>query len=309
MIHNRIAIVFGGTGFLGKAVVQTLARAGYLVRVPTRDLEKAAPLKSLGYVGQIMPIELSVRNEADVATALNGASVVVNLIGTLCEKGKDSFQAVHVETAARLARLARAASIPSFVHISALGADLKAHAAYSRTKAMGEDAVRAFFPNAIILRPSILFGPGDSFMERLTTTARFLPFFPLFGGGLTRLQPVYVGDVAAALMACLQKPETQGRAFALGGPQIYTFKELATIAMAKENLRRPFFNMPWGAVQVLAFFLSFHPKPPLTKDQVALLRSDNIVTHTLATGRGRARTMALGSFENLGLTPRALESV
>jgi len=306
MIENCTATVFGGTGFLGRAVVQALAKRGYIVRVPTRDVEKAKYLKQLGQVGQIVPLLVSVRSDASAAQAIAGSSVVINLIGILAEKGKDTFQTAHVETAARLARIARASGVKHFLHVSALGADMKATARYARSKAVGEEAVRAFFPKAVIFRPSVLFGPGDSFIERFARLARFSPVLPLIGGGATRFQPVYVGDVAAALMACLDRPETAGRFFALGGPKIYTFKELMQLIFAHLGVRRFLIGVPWSLAMLMAFFAERLPVPPLTRDQVELLKTDSVIGARRHLG---PRVSTLGSLESLGLPPTPLESI
>ncbi len=299
MISEKTAVVFGGTGFLGRAVVRALAKKGFRVRVPTRDIEKIREINILGEVGQIETLPVSVRSDAAVAAALEEADTVINLIGILAEKGRDTFQSVHVETAARLSRLARAAGVKNFVHVSALGADKKASSRYARSKALGEEAVRAFFPKAVILRPSILFGPRDCFLNRFARMARFSPVLPLIGGGKTRFQPVYVGDAAEAVLACLKKPEAQGRVFALGGPKIYTFKELLVLLLEIMGLKRRFLTLPWGLAKLLAFFLAFLPDPPLTRDQVELLKTDNVVPP-----HGAAK-----NFTALDLEPRALEQI
>lgn len=298
MIGARTAVVFGGSGFLGHAVVQLLAAQGLIVRVPTRDPEKAKDLKVLGAPGQIVPFALSVRSDAAVTQAIAGADIVVNLIGILAEKGRDTFQTMHVETAARIARIARASDVPHFVHVSALGADAKAASAYARTKAQGEDAVRAFFPAAVILRPSVLFGPRDRFLMRFANLARFVPFLPLIGGGKTLFQPVSVGDVAAAVWAGIEKPEAKGKIFALGGPKIYSFKELMLLLLAALGIKRFLLPVPWSLAKIDAFFLEKLPDPLLTRDQVELLKTDNIVPH--APG-------AFRTFEALGIEPVALE--
>ncbi len=277
MAKTRLAVVFGGSGFLGHAVVAALAARGYVVRVPVRDPEKGKNLKMMGFAGQIALIPLSLRADAPVAHVLEGADLVVNLVGILAEKGKNTFQAAHVETAARLARLARAAGVKNFIQVSALGADSKSASRYARSKALGEEAVRAFFPDAILLRPSVLFGPRDKFLMRFFWMARFSPFLPLIGGGKARFQPAHVGDVAETIALCAEKPEAKGRTFALGGPKIYSLRELMELVLKAAGLRRFFISLPWGLARIAAGFLEGLPNPPLTRDQLILLQKDNIL--------------------------------
>lgn len=305
MINGLTATIFGGSGFLGRVVVQVLAQRGYIVRVPTRDPEKAGALKVLGAPGQIVPVALSVRNDAAVAKAMQGADLIVNLIGILSEKGRDTFQFAHVETAARLARIARAEGVAHFIHLSALGADITSRARYARTKAIGEEAVHAFFPEAVIFRPGVLFGPRDRFLNRFAHAARLSPLLPLIGGGETRLQPVYVGDVAAAILSVLDKPEAKGKIFLLGGPQTYAVKALLARICVAQGLKRLFLPLPWPLAKGAAFFLEKLPDPPFTRDQVELLKTDNILAASLCGAAGiRYRT-----FADLSIAPRSLEDL
>lgn len=304
---GRIATVFGGTGFLGHAVVQALAKRGYSVRVPTRDTEKAKDLKLMGATGQVVPLAASIRSDAAVTTAIAGADVVINLIGVLHEKSGLTFQTAHVETAARIARIARSEGVRQFVHVSALGASTEAKARYARTKAVGEEAVRAFFPTAIIFRPSIMFGPRDDFFNRFARMARFSPFIPLIGGGFTRFQPVYVGDVAEAIMAGLDKKEAQGHIFALGGQKRYFFEELMELLTRTMGIRRRHLPLPWFAASLLASLAEFMPNPPLTRDQVELLKTDNLVT-VRPTGP-LAQLRGVGTLDLLGIKPTPLEDI
>ncbi len=292
-----IATVFGGSGFLGHAVVQALAQRGYIVRIPTRDLEKTKDMKLMGSVGQIVPFLATTRSDIAVATALEGSDVVINLIGLLFEKGKNTFQSTHVETAARIARIARSEGVKHYIHLSALGADAQAKSSYARTKALGEEAVRAFFPDAVILRPSVVFGPRDSFLFRFMELSRFLPFLPLIGGGKTRFQPVFVGDIAAAICAILGKTEAKGRIFALTGQKIYTFRELMSLLLKVTKRRRFLLPVPWLLAYTIAFFFEFWPHPPLTRDQMTLLK----------TGVFFSTGSAPPSLQELGLSPTPLE--
>jgi len=308
MNGRRIATVFGGTGFLGHAVVQALASRGYIVRVPTRDLAKAEDLKLMGFVGQIVPIQTCVRSDAALVEVMRDSDVVVNLIGELTEHGRGGFQATHVETPARLARIAKAGKIGRFVHLSALGCGMAAKARYARTKAIGEEAVRAFFPHAVILRPSVLFGPRDAFLNKFALMARYLPFLPLIGGGFTKFQPVYVGDVAAAVVAVLDRPDSKGRTYALGGPQIYTFRELMAMTLAYTGLSRPLIVVPWKLARFKAFFLEFLPNPPLTRDQIELLKVDNILPVMTGASVASARN-ATGCLADLGIVATPMEDI
>jgi len=294
----EIAVVFGGTGFLGHAIVQALAEGGYHVRVPTRDPEKAKDLRPMGSVGQIEPVWMSLRSDVAIAQVVKDADIVINLLGELAEDKKNSFQYLHVETAARLARLAKTAGVKRFIHVSAMGADAHSPSKYARTKAIGEDAVRAFFPGALILRPNLIFGPRDRFFNRFALMARFSPFLPLIGGGLTRFQPIFAGDVAAFLMLCLKEPEWTGLTFSLAGPKTYTLKELFSILLRTLGLERRFWPLSWRQAKLLAALFEFLPAPPLTRDQVDLLKEDVV----LADGEAN-------DLETLGMKPTPLEAV
>ena len=273
---TRTAIVFGGSGFLGHAVVQALAARGYNVRVPTRDLGKTLDLKPMGVTGQVTAFTASVRSDSAVALAIEGCDVVINLIGTLSEKRKSGYQTAHVETAARLARLAREAGVRHFIHVSALGIDPRARETYVQTKARGEEAIRTFFPPAVILRPGLMFGPRDRFFNRLSLMARYSPILPLFGNGHARLQPVYVGDVAAAIMAAIDNPSAQGGVFDVAGAKTYTLRELMALVMKTTGRHRLLVPMPNILARALVGVLSLLPAPPLTSDQLGLMNRDNI---------------------------------
>jgi NADH dehydrogenase len=254
-------------------------------------------LKPMGAVGQITPVVASLRHDASVAAAVAGADAVVNLVGILYQRGGQTFSAVHVEGAARAARAARTAGVKTFVQMSALGADPASPAEYARSKAAGEQAVRGIFPEAAIARPSIVFGPEDGFFNRFAAMARFLPALPLIGGGKTRFQPVYVGDVAEALLRLIEDPQNAGKTCELGGPRIYSFRELLELMLREIGRRRLLFPLPFAVASVQAFFLEWLPVPPLTRDQVRLLKRDNVVT-------GGASTLA-----DLGIRPTAVEMV
>ena len=233
-------------------------------------------------------------SDAPLAAALAGADAVVNAVGILYERGRQRFDAVHVEGPARLARLAAAAGVRKFVHISALSADPHSASAYARSKAAGEAAVKAAFPAATILRPSIVFGPEDDFFNRFAGMTRLSPVLPLIGGGATRFQPVYVGDVAAAVLAALDRPEAQGKTYQLGGPEIYSFRALLELMLAEIGRKRRLVTLSYGLAAANARFLEWLPKPLLTRDQVKLLQRDNLV-----------EPGALG-LADLGITPTSL---
>ncbi len=274
----RRITVFGGSGFIGRHVVTRLAAQGWVIRVAVRDPVGAAFLKPMGNVGQIVPMRADLTDPAAIEAAVSGVQAVVNLVGILYERGRQRFGPVHGAAPARLAEIAAKAGVERFVHVSAIGADPRSASAYARSKAAGESGVRAAFPAATILRPSIVFGPEDSFFNRFGMMAKLLPALPLIGGGRTRFQPVYVGDVAAAVVRALDDPACRGATFELGGPQIYTFKELMQLLLATIGRKRLLVSLPFGLAQLQAAFLEWLPVPPLTRDQVRMLKYDNVVS-------------------------------
>jgi len=296
-MSGGIVTVFGGTGFIGRYLVQLLARDGWAIRVAVRHPGRAQFLRPLGEVGQITPLCVRVQDAEAVAAAVSGAEAVANLTGILFESGRQRFQSVHAEGAKAIAAAAAAAGVKTLVHVSAIGAAPQAPAAYARSKGEGEAAVRAAFPAATILRPSVVFGAEDDFFNRFAEMARFSPVLPLIGGGTTRFQPVYVGDVAQALARALGDPACRGKVYELGGPRTYSFKELLQLLLKVIGRRRALVNLPFGLAKLQAGFLELLPKPPLTRDQVTLLRQDNVV----AQG---ALTLA-----DLGIEATAVEAV
>ncbi len=274
---TRVATVFGASGFLGRHVVSRLAQNDWVVRAAVRRPRRADFLKPLGDVGQVVPMAVSVRDPALVEAAVQGADAVVNLVGILFERGAQSFEAVHAEGAANVAQAAATAGVRHLVHVSAIGADPGAAADYARSKGAAEAAVRAAFPEAVILRPSIVFGPEDSFFNRFAAMCSWTPALPLVGGGKTRFQPVYVGDVADAVMASIRRPECRGKTYELGGPKIYTFKELLELLLKQIHRRRLLVPLPFPLASLQAAFLELLPEPLLTRDQVRLLKVDNVV--------------------------------
>lgn len=295
----RIATVFGGSGFIGRHLIRRLAKAGYIVRIASRRPHQANFLKTAGSVGQIVPWAVDVRDDASVARAVKDADVVVNLIGALYETASWPFETVHAAAAGRIARLAKAAGAGRLVHVSALGADTASQSVYARTKAAGEAAVLAAFPEATILRPSIVFGPEDGFFNKFAAMAQVSPVLPLIGGGKTRFQPVGVNDVADAIAAVLERGESKGRTYELGGPGTYTFKELMQLMLTAIGSRRLLLPLPWKLSETLGGVLEKVPliAPLLTRDQVELLRKDNV-----CSGREPG-------FEQLGITPASPEVI
>ncbi|RMD60657.1 MAG: complex I NDUFA9 subunit family protein [Alphaproteobacteria bacterium] len=296
-MNAGVITIFGGSGFIGRHLVRRLARQGWVIRVAVRHPAAANFLKPLGDVGQIVPIRAPVQDEAAVRAAVAGARAVVNLVGVLYERGRQRFDEVHVRGAGRIAAAAAAAGAGRLVHVSAIGADPAAPAAYARSKAAGEVAVRAAFPDAVILRPSIVFGPEDDFFNRFAVMARLSPVLPLIGGGRTRFQPVYVGDVDDAIARCVASPRVAGRLFELGGPRVYTFRELMEILLREIRRRRLLVPVPFALAEAIAIFTEWLPEPPLTRDQVRLLRRDNVVADGAA------------GLVDLGIQPTALEVI
>ena len=268
-------VVFGGSGFVGRHIVRRLAKDGYNLRVVVRRPNEALFLKTAGRTGQIELVRGNIRDAASIHNALAGASTVINAVGILYETGPQKFDAVQNTGAACLATVAAELGIDRFIHISAIGADASSASAYARSKAEGEDAVLAACTQAHILRPSIVVGPEDDFFNRFATMAQVAPALPLIGGGLTRYQPVSVFDVAQAVAACLAP--TPSGVYELGGPQIYSFRELMELMLDKIGKRRVLVPLPFAVASILAQFVQVLPKPPLTPDQVILLRSDNVV--------------------------------
>ena len=289
--------MLGGSGFIGRYVVKRLAARGDVVPVGCRNAEEAKFLKPMGDVGQVEPLNITIDNEERLAPFLAGSSAVVNCVGILRESGTQTFERVHHLGPALLARVGREAGVDRFMHISAIGADPRSSSTYARTKAAGEVAVRDAFPTATILRPSVVFGPEDQFFNRFATMAMLTPMLPLIGGGETRFQPVYIGDVADAVIRCLEDPATAGRTYELGGPKIYTLRELFELLLHEIRRRRWFVNLPFELAALQAKFMSILPNPPLTSDQVELLKRDNIVSPGALT------------LSSLGIAPTAVEAI
>lgn len=303
---GKLAVVFGGSGFVGRNVVRELARRGWRVRVGVRRPHQAQFLRPMGAVGQIQLKQVNIRNRRSIEEALEGADAVINLVGVLYQDGANGFDAVQAEGAAAIAELAAEAGVDDFVHVSAIGADPSSDSLYARSKGAGEEAVRAALPTATILRPSIVFGQEDKFFNRFAAMATSTPFtpLPLIGGGKTRFQPVYVDDVADAVCASLEQADARGRIFELGGPEVFTFRELMEIMLREIGRPRFLAPIPFPAASFIGFVGQIAGKlpfvePPLTQDQVKLNKVDNIVN----------TDDSVGVIADLGIEPQTLESV
>jgi uncharacterized protein YbjT (DUF2867 family) len=299
-MRDRLVTVFGGTGFLGRHLVRALARRDYRIRVAVRRPDLAGHLQPLGRVGQIHAVQANVRYPDSVAAAVRQAEVVINLVAILFERGRQKFPVVHVAGADAVARAAAAVGA-RMIHVSAIGADANSPSQYARTKAAGEAAVRAAVPAATIFRPSIMFGPEDDFFNRFAAMARLSPVLPLVGGGHTRFQPVFVGDVAEAMARAADGEVAAGTTYELGGPEVKTFRELMEFVLATTGRRRLLLPLPFPLATLQATFLQFLPKPPLTPDQVKLLQVDNVVS---PEAEREHRTLPA-----LGIEPVTIESI
>lgn len=299
---SKLVTIFGGSGFLGRYIAQRMAQAGWRVRVAVRNPNEAMFVKPYGAVGQVEPVFCNVRDDASVAAVTAGADAVVNCVGLLAETGKNTFDAVQSEAPGRIARVAADSGVARMVHISAIGADAESDSAYARTKAEGEAAVLAHMPDAVILRPSIVFGPEDDFFNRFASMSRFGPVLPVVGAD-TRFQPVYVDDVAAAAATALINGEASG-VYELGGPDVATFRDLMQQMLTVVRRRRMIVNIPFGIARLMASGFGVAQmlslgivKAPVTKDQVINLAHDNVVS-------GAAKGL-----DDLGIKPTALAAI
>jgi len=276
MVADMVTM-FGGSGFLGRRVVARLVQQGEDVRIAVRHPERAGGLAQLGRPGQVTGIAADVWDEASIVGAVAGSAVVINCVGHYVEKSGASFDAIHGLGAEHVARQANKTGVRRLVHISGIGADAKSSSPYVRARAKGERLVAEAFPGATILRPSVLFGPDDNFFNMLARMARFSPALPLFGTGGTRLQPVFVDDVAEACARVLTDETTVGRVYELGGPDIYTYRDLLRLVLDRTGRWRPLIPVPFVVWETLAAVAAILPTPPVTRDQITLMRQDNVV--------------------------------
>ena len=298
--HSKLVTIFGGSGFVGRYVVRSLANRGWRVRVAVRRPDLAGFLKPLGAVGQVVPIQANVRDDASVAAAVANTHAVVNLVGILTESGKQTFDAVQADGAERIAKAAAAAGVGRFVQMSAIGADAGSSSAYARSKAAGEEAAKAANADTIVVRPSIVFGPEDDFFNRFASMARISPVLPVVGPD-TRFQPVYAADVAAFIAAAVEGDVPAGQTYELGGPDVMTFRELLDMMLEITRQKRKVVALPEGIARVQAKLMSVLPKPPLTTDQIELLKSDNVVSEAAEV---QGRTMGAAA-----ITPTSMAAI
>lgn len=300
--QSDLVTVFGASGFVGRHAVKALAKEGYRIRAVCRKPNLANFLLPAGHVGQIQIVKGNVNREEDVAKAVAGAAAVVNCTGVLYGHGAQGFESINADAPGRIARAAMAAGVQTLVHVSALGADTESDSGYARSKGLGERNMREAFPRVTILRPSLVFGPEDQFFNRFANLARYVPALPLIGGGKTKFQPVYVADIATAIVKTVSDARTAGRTYQLGGPKVYSFKELLEFILSQTGRKRLLMPVPSFLASIQAFFLELPSfilplRPLLTVDQVKLLKSDNVVQSGAFT------------LDDLAITPSSVEAV
>lgn len=293
-MKNRRVTIVGGAGFIGRNIVKRLAARGAVIAVASPHAVRAGFLRPMGDVGQIATVDASISDEATLAQLIDGCDTVICAAGTFVAR---RFDLIHHRGPAMLARLATRAGARRFIHISAIGAAPHSASDYAQSKAAGEAAVLAAFPTATIIRPSLVFGPEDDLFNRFAAMARLVPVFPLIGGGNTRFQPVFVGDVADAAVAALDRPESEGKTYELGGPEVLTFRQLIELLLEEIHRPRLLVPVPAPVAAVGAYFAEFLPDPPLTRDQVKMLQTDNVVTP------------GMPGLEALGVVPTALDLI
>ena len=296
-MDGKLVTVFGGSGFLGRRIVERLAAEGAAVRVAVRHPERASLPERLGRDGRIELVAADVWDEQTVARAVEQSASVINTVGHYVEKGRATFDAIHGQGALHVARQAARAGVERLIHISGLGSDPASGSPYVRARGIGEDLVRATFDGVTVFRPSVIFGPHDAFFNALAEMARHTPVLPLFGRGDTKLQPVHVGDVAEACARALAEPATRGRLYELGGPRIYTYKALLQLVLEQAGKRRLLVPFPFFLWDIVAALMAVLPNPPLTRDQVTLMKGDNVVD-------GKALTL-----KDLGIAAASVEEI
>jgi uncharacterized protein YbjT (DUF2867 family) len=297
---DRLVTIYGGSGFVGRHLVRALAKRGWRIRVAVRRPDLAGHLQPLGVVGQIQPVQANLRFPESVARAAEGSTAIVNLVGILFQSGAQRFDAVQAQGADAVAKAAKAEGA-RLVQMSAIGADKDSESDYGRTKALGEQAALSEKPDAVIVRPSIVFGPEDDFFNRFASLARMSPFLPLVGGGETKFQPVFVGDVAEAIAKAVDGQAKGGATYELGGPEVMSFRELMELTLEQIGRKRLLLPLPFGVARMQAFFFEMMPKPMLTRDQVTMLERDNVVS---AEAAREQRTL-----EGLGINPTAMRAI
>lgn len=296
-MRNEIVTVFGASGLIGRHTVQALARAGYRIRACVRYTNLAQFLPPMGTVGQIQLMKCNVLDEDAVTRAVQGSSAVINLVGILYPAGGQSYEDVHVEAPQTIAKAAKAAGVQTLVHVTTMGIGTESESDYARTKAEGENAVRQIFPSATLIKPSIVFGPEDNFFNKFAWLACIQPILPLVGGGHTKFQPVFVADVADAIVKCVADASTRGKTYELGGPAVYSFKEMLQAVLHAIGRKRIFLPMPFWIASISGFFLQFLPGKLLTPDQVKFLKTDNVASPVALT------------LKDLGIQPESLEAI
>jgi uncharacterized protein YbjT (DUF2867 family) len=296
-MNNSLVTIFGGSGLLGRYAVRAFGRAGWRIKVGVRHPNLAHFLPPMGQVGQILVSKADVTDMDAVAAAVKGADVVVNLVGILHPSGGQSYQSVHVDAARTIAKAAKAAGVGTLIHVSTMNINVDSLSAYARSKAEGEIALREEFPQATLIKPSLVFGPEDQFFNKFAGLARILPFLPLIGGGHTKFQPVFAGDVAAAIVKCAEDPATRGKSYELGGPAVYSFKDMLKVILRETGRKRLLVPVPFWLASIKAVFLQFLPGKLLTPDQVKFLRTDNVVAPGALT------------LTDLGIAPASLEAI
>lgn len=296
-MEQRVITILGGTGFLGRYVVRRLAKDGFRLRIVSRNPNDSLELITAGHVGQIALLAGDINDPKSYAKALKGSYAVINLVGILFDRGKQNFTNIHSLGAEKLAVAAKAAGVQRFIQISALGVENEAGSNYARSKFLGEQAVLRAFPDASIIRPSIIFGAEDNFFNKFAKMAVLSPFLPLIGGGRTLFQPVYVDDIAKAIETLLLQNTGRGQIYELGGAQVYSFKQILEYILSVTGKARRFIPIPFGLASIIGRIGEYLPTPPLTRDQIKLLKYDNTVNPTLK------------SFKHLGITPTAVELI
>lgn len=295
-LKNKTVCLVGGSGFIGRALVEKLARAGTRVTVLTRNAVRAKNLKPMGDVGQITIMSGDALQDSDLERVMSSADYVVNLVGIFHPSGKQNFENTQAELPQRISNMAKSFNTKKIVHISSIGADLNSNSIYQKTKAEGERNLLRTSPNSTILRPSIVFGPGDGFFDRFAKLAMLAPALPLLGGGKTKFQPIFVGDVSDAILYCLANKQTDGQIYELGGPAIYTFEELLTYILNVIDKKRMLLPVPVVAMKFPAALMSILPNPPITLDQLRMLDTDNVVSKNMA------------NITSLSITPQPIEA-